>query len=761
MFEEIRGFLFASVLDLNMGYLSIGLTVGARKLLTIVTTFGFFECMVLPMGVKPATDIFQSRMIQLFSSMREKKPAPYIDDIFHGKGGSFDEHLDILKEILKRLLDGGMQVNLDKSELCKQTVEFVGFQLERTGYRPTSKRVDAILRIAPPKVLKNLRMFIGATNFIKNHIPNRAELMAPLTALTKKDVSWRWGEDEQSAFDVLKAAVANAILCTYPDPNKRYIIYPDAAQKYAMGAMLMQEQGEVEVCVGTFSRKFNDAQLKYPVGDQELLAAKEACNHFHDIIHGCEVIIRCDHKNITNAATQHKNLRVQRQLIELDQEYGAKFEHLPGEENVGGDALSRLEMLDDVPERAKSEVYAINELDGDANHDCPISMSLISSEQAKDEKIQEILTQSKYRSRLGTLERGGHSVVTVDGKILVPASLQQRIIRWYHTNLRHPGVTRTANSLAQNFGWRGLRAQVESYVKSCDECQRHKIVGKPNYGEVPETPPQREKDPFEKVHVDCAGPWKVKVTDGVTTEEYTIHVMTMVDAGTNWCEFRLIPTANSLSCAAALDEEWLCRYPRPTECGHDNGPEFMGEEFQEMLASYDIKSKPTTVKNPTAQSLVERLHLTLGDSLRSSIYNVDDWSKDVNQLIQACAWAIRTATPSNIPYSPGQLVFGNDMVFRQKTLVDWQQLKQLRRQQAIANNKKENKSRIPHVYSVGDMVLIVEKSYERAKKSKLSSPTEGPYEVIRVYNNGNVRIRRGNYDEDINIRCLPPYYSDN
>ena len=102
-----------------------------------------------------------------------------------------------------------------------------------------------------------------------------------------------------------------------------------------------------------------------------------------------------------------------------------------------------------------------------------------------------------------------------------------------------------------------------------------------------------------------------------------------------------------------------------------------------------------------------------------------------------------------------------DTIFRQKALIDWQKLKELRRQQAVANNRKENKSRIPHQYSIGDMVLIVEKSYERAKKSKLSSPTEGPYEVIRVYTNGNVRIRRGNYDEDINIRRLRPYYSDN
>ncbi|KAL7483647.1 hypothetical protein ACHAW6_009291 [Cyclotella cf. meneghiniana] len=96
--------------------------------------------------------------------------------------------------------------------------------------------------------------------------------------------------------------------------------------------------------------------------------------------------------------------------------------------------------------------------------------------------------------------------------------------------------------------------------------------------------------------------------------------MTMVDACTNWTEFALIPTANSKSCAIQFETNWLCRYSRPSEVGHDNDKEFMGEEFQELFVSYDIKSKPTTVKNPTAQSLVECLHLTLGDQLCVSIY---------------------------------------------------------------------------------------------------------------------------------------------
>lgn len=91
-------------------------------------------------------------------------------------------------------------------------------------------------------------------------------------------------------------------------------------------------------------------------------------------------------------------------------------------------------------------------------------------------------------------------------------------------------------------------------------------------------------------------------------------------------------------------------------------------------------------------------------------------------------------------YNPSQLTFGMDMIFRQKIKVDWQLLKEQRQCQAIANNAKENKTCLQHEYKVGDLVLIVEKSYERAKKAKLSSPTQGPYEIIRVYTNGNIRI---------------------
>ena len=61
----------------------------------------------------------------------------------------------------------------------------------------------------------------------------------------------------------------------------------------------------------------------------------------------------------------------------------------------------------------------------------------------------------------------------------------------------------------------------------------------------------------------------------------------------------------------------------------------------------------------------------------------------------------------NILYSPAWLVFGMDMIFRQKIIIDWEQVKQLHRQQATQNNEKENRHRIEHDFKVGDLVLVV------------------------------------------------------
>ena len=49
---------------------------------------------------------------------------------------------------------------------------------------------------------------------------------------------------------------------------------------------------------------------------------------------------------------------------------------------------------------------------------------------------------------------------------------------------------------------------------------------------------------------------------------------------------------------------------------HDNGGEFIRHEFQDMLRQFRITAKPTTVKNPQSNAIVEQLHKTMVDILR-------------------------------------------------------------------------------------------------------------------------------------------------
>ena len=57
---------------------------------------------------------------------------------------------------------------------------------------------------------------------------------------------------------------------------------------------------------------------------------------------------------------------------------------------------------------------------------------------------------------------------------------------------------------------------------------------------------------------------------------------------------------------------------------------FTGREFQELLDSYGIKAIPITVKNPRANSHVERMHLTMGDISRTKVFEGDDWEFELD-----------------------------------------------------------------------------------------------------------------------------------
>ena len=111
--QEMEGFTFASALDLNMGYYTIRLDPDAQKICTIIFPWGKYSYQRLPMGIAGSPDIFQAKMSELMASLEYVRA--YIDDILCITNGSFEDHLEKLGEVLRRLQGAGLKVNARKS----------------------------------------------------------------------------------------------------------------------------------------------------------------------------------------------------------------------------------------------------------------------------------------------------------------------------------------------------------------------------------------------------------------------------------------------------------------------------------------------------------------------------------------------------------------------------------------------------------------------------------------------------------------------
>ncbi len=203
------------------------------------------------------------------------------------------------------------------------------------------------------------------------------------------------------------------------------------------------------------------------------MAAVEACKHFAQIIRGCEIRIHTDHQNLTHDDTCHANLREQCARIFLDAKFAPTFVHIKGMDNTAADGLSRLPMADNAPTEITKDIFAIfpNNLNREENSDFPHNMKRIMIAQKSNNALQQCTVSGKYSENIATINTNGSNVTTFNSKVWVPKELQQRIVKWYHSNLQHAGITRTINLIGQAFVWKEFWTMVEKQVKTCDNCQ--------------------------------------------------------------------------------------------------------------------------------------------------------------------------------------------------------------------------------------------------------------------------------------------------
>ena len=91
--------------------------------------------------------------------------------------------------------------------------------------------------MAGTKTVRDVRKFLGLANYYRRFVKDFAKIAQPLNNLTRKKEKWKWGDEQQGAFEQLKQVFTNRPLLVALDIDKEFRVEADASN-FAMGGVL-------------------------------------------------------------------------------------------------------------------------------------------------------------------------------------------------------------------------------------------------------------------------------------------------------------------------------------------------------------------------------------------------------------------------------------------------------------------------------------------------------------------------------------------
>ena len=168
----------------------------------------------------------------------------------------------------------------------------------------------------------------------------------------------------------------------------------------------------------------------------------------------------------------------------------------------------------------------------------PLTLPEIADAQRKDRELKAYFKKNAIMPHKDMVIQliEDTKVLCKNGKLMIPTSLHQRAVKWYHHYLQHPGHTRLEETMRSMMYWKGMRTTIRRHVKSCRSCQVNKRHSQ-KYGHLP--PKLVITTPWKALCVDLIGPYTLKGKDGSSID---FMCLTMINPATSWFEIVELPT---------------------------------------------------------------------------------------------------------------------------------------------------------------------------------------------------------------------------
>lgn len=600
-----------SSLDLMHGYWQVGMDKNTAHKSAFVTPSGVYQWCRMPFGLVSAPGSFQLLLTKVFRGLTYQIALVYVDGVLI-YSQSFEQHLKHLELIFDRLRKANLKLKPSKCKFALPEVTYLGHRISKDGVKVDISKTEVVRTFPIPKNQKQLRSFLGLTNYYRRFIKNYSHICSPLNRLLRNDIKFDWTQKCNNAFTYLKEAMTSPPVLAYPDLKKPFILTTDASGT-ALGYILGQRDNMgKERVIAYGGRSLNEAERKWGISELECLAVLEGIKAYHVYLANNHFKIYTDHRALTWLSNIKQSTGRLARWSVLLQGYDFEICYRKGVTMKNADALSRREYPpqpnevsdpeDNIPSVNLNMIHTPEEAEFIettliySEYPVPpqISVNDLSTVDPGDDIISDDIDKLQkecpdFKDMYKYLDTGSlpedqskHSKILSEAEHYVlhdhvlyhfyqprskgkkyderfikqlacPRSLRKDLIVAYH-ELGHLGFDRTYRAMQLKYYFPNMYQTVADFIRSCDSCQRAKVSTHPTKVPLTSMPIM---DTFSKWHIDIIGPFKK------TTEEGYKYILVIVDSFSKWPEAFPLKTQDSGEIAKILYKEIFTRYGAP------------------------------------------------------------------------------------------------------------------------------------------------------------------------------------------------------
>ncbi|KAD5961162.1 hypothetical protein E3N88_12635 [Mikania micrantha] len=725
LFDQLQGSRHFSKIDLRSGYHQLRIHEDDIPKTAFRTRYGHYEFLVMPFGLTNAPAVFMDLMNRVCKPYLDKFVIVFIDDILIYSQNE-EDHKQHLKLVLQLLAKEKLYAKFSKCEFWLKEVHFLGHVVNDRGIQVDPSKIEAVKKWEAPTTPTEIRQFLGLAGYYRRFIENFSKIAKPLTMLTQKEQKYKWGSEQEEAFQLLKHKLCHAPILSLPDGIDNFVVYCDASHQ-GLGCVLMQK----DKVIAYASRQLKVHEKNYTTHDLELGAVIFALKIWRHYLYGTKCLIYTDHKSLQHILDQKMLNMRQRRWVELLNDYDCDIRYHPGKANVVADALSRKERVKPVRVRALGMTIQTS---------LKTQILEAQKEALKAKELKEELLCGAEKK----LKPKEDDVLYFQERMWVPElnNIRELIFHEAHKSKYsiHPGADKMYKDLKEYYWWPGMKKDIALYVGKCLTCSKVKAEHQKPSGmlQQPEIPQWK----WEQISMDF-------ITKLPRTSGGYDSIWVIVDRLTKSAHFLPIREDFKMEKLAKLYiTEIITRHGVPMSIISDRDSRFTSRFWQSMQKALGTRLDLSTAYHPQTDGQTERTIQTLEDMLRCCVV---DFGGSWDNHLPLIEFSYNNSYHTSIKCAPFEALYGRKC----RSPVCWPEIGESQitgpeiiqettdkiaqikdriksardRQKSYADNRRK-----PLEFAIGDKVMLKVSPWKGVvrfgKKGKLAPRYVGPFEIL-------------------------------